>query len=59
MMELLVQFLGKFNTSRIMSGGKCARRYTWVDGCKAVEFDDVKESSLLFSPFQQYGLETL
>ena len=45
-MELLVQFLGKFNKSRIMSEGgegECPRRYTWVDGCKAVEFDDVRE----------------
>ena len=24
-------------------GGKCPRRYTWVDGCKAVEFGDVRE----------------
>ena len=24
-------------------GGKCPKRYTWVDGCKAVEFDDVRE----------------
>jgi len=26
-----------------LGGGKCPRRYTWVDGCKAVEFDDVRE----------------
>jgi len=23
--------------------GKCPMRYTWVDGCKTVEFDDVRD----------------
>ena len=27
----------------VWGGGKCPRRYTWVNGCKAVEFDDVRE----------------